>query len=136
VAPILIEKRQTDMPKVQINLDKPKIETPEPTFLQKAVINDPKLAVDNGPKIPDLQAKPNFLLNFAQQVQNRLLASSTHSTVTNVPNLAPSFGPTPVNLPELTDEFVSDDMFENNVFSESETQTIPFMMLNEKINPA
>jgi hypothetical protein len=125
------------MPKVQINLDKPKIENSEPNFLQKAVITDPKLAVDNGPKIPDLQAKPNFPLNFAQQqVQNSLLASGTHSTVTNVPNLAPSFGPTPANLPDLTDDFVSDDTFENNNFSESDTQIIPFMMLNGKINPA
>jgi hypothetical protein len=56
--------------------------------------------VNNDPKIPVLQAKPNFPLNFAQQqVQNRLLASGTNTTVNNDPNLAPPFEPSHLNLP-------------------------------------
>ncbi len=60
VAPILIEKRHTGIPKVQINIEKYNKTPPDPTFLQKAIINHPELAVDNDPKIPDLQTKPNF----------------------------------------------------------------------------
>ncbi len=69
-----------------------------------------------------------------QQAHNRLLASSTNPTV-NV-NLAPPLvAPFNDNLPEITDEFVRDEDFENNDYSESETETVPFMMKGGKINP-
>lgn len=50
-----------------------------------------------------------------------MLKSRTNPTVTNNQHLAPAFEP-PVrqNLPELSDEFVPDDMFEYSNNSESE----------------
>jgi hypothetical protein len=38
--------------------------------------------------------------------------------------------PVQQNLPESTNEIVTDDMLENNDYFLSETETFPFMMLN------
>ena len=146
IAPIQIEKRQSDMPKVQINLEKDS-DPLVPTFANKAVFNapnlavqNPNLAVENGPQIP-VPVNKNYPLSLEQQqAQNRLFAARQQQTVTNGQNKAfsdePIVRPHDSNIdPNVTDEFVSDDAFFEND-SDSENETIPFMMQGRNVNPA